>query len=431
MPGPATSPSLREGLRTRLGLGDATEARATLYASHVLLVGALALSNMLLALSLLSAPWRRRLDRADWVVASPLLIPFGLYVLFLLVSIAVSYEPVTSLRALTEVFSLTTTVLAVWLVRGERWVRRVVDGMIAVGALFALWGLAQYLMGYGDLDRRIRGPFSHYMTFAGVLLMIDLLLLAAMVCGRGVRSPWRWVALGAINLALVGSLTRSAWLGLLVAVTVLVLVRAPRLLLLYPPVALAAVLLAPAPVLQRAQSIAELEDPSNYDRLCMAEAGLHMLAERPLFGIGPELVKPRYAIYRHPTAPRYSVPHLHNNLLQLGAERGLATVAAYTWTMLSGLLVAWRSYRQEGGRLGPRADLHLGTFVALLAFNLAGLFENNWGDTEVQRVALFVLALPFCLALGREVTVGAPVAGTVAVGRGEATPGVGVGVVPA
>jgi hypothetical protein len=39
----------------------------------------------------------------------------------------------------------------------------------------------------------------------------------------------------------------------------------------------------------------------------------------------------------------------------------------------------------------------MGVLLALLAFNLAGLFENNWGDAEVQRPILFVLALPFCL----------------------------------
>jgi hypothetical protein len=38
--------------------------------------------------------------------------------------------------------------------------------------------------------------------------------------------------------------------------------------------------------------------------------------------------------------------------------------------------------------------------LALLAFNVAGLFENNWGDTEVQRPALLLFALPFCLAAG-------------------------------
>src|SRR5262249_41752131 len=44
-----------------------------------------------------------------------------------------------------------------------------------------------------------------------------------------------------------------------------------------------------------------------------------------------------------------------------------------------------------------RADLYLGTILALVGFNVAGLFEYNWGDIEVQRLALLVMALPFCL----------------------------------
>ena len=46
---------------------------------------------------------------------------------------------------------------------------------------------------------------------------------------------------------------------------------------------------------------------------------------------------------------------------------------------------------------GPRRDLYLGMLLALLAFAVAGLFEDNWADTEVQRILLFLLALPFCL----------------------------------
>jgi hypothetical protein len=39
--------------------------------------------------------------------------------------------------------------------------------------------------------------------------------------------------------------------------------------------------------------------------------------------------------------------------------------------------------------------------LALLAFNVAGLFEANWRDTEVQRLLLFVLAMPFILERSR------------------------------
>jgi O-antigen ligase len=205
------------------------------------------------------------------------------------------------------------------------------------------------------------------------------------------------VVLAVINLGLLGSLTRGAWVALAVMLAVLLALRRPRYLLAFLPAALLFLLLSPVPLLNRILSITDLQDSSNYDRLCMADAGLRMIAERPLFGIGPDMVQRRYALYRNPTAPRYWVPHLHNNLLNLAAERGVSSLAAYLWLVAAPLFLAVRRYRAEGGADGPRADLYLGTILALIGFNLAGLFEYNWGDVEVQRLALFLLALPFCL----------------------------------
>lgn len=378
-----------------------------LYVSHLATIFSIAASNILLGFTLLSLPWmHHRGDRSgdrpvDWRGFAPLLVPLGFYVLLLLGSIVASYDPRTSLRGVTEVFSLSTLVLAPLFVRGERQVRRLVDLLIAVAALLACTGIVQYFVGYDDLDRRIRGPFSHYMTFSGFLLICDLLLLASMVYTdrwRGHRSLWRWGALAVINVALLGSYTRNAWVAFFVAVTVLVLFRAPRLLLAYVPAAAVFIAIAPVPVLHRVVSITDLKDLSNYDRLCMLEAGLTMVRERPLFGCGPEMVERRYPLYRAPSAPRYEIPHLHNSFLELAAERGLPALASYLWLTLAAAAAAWRRFRAEGGRHGPRADLYVGVMLALLAFNVAGLFENNWGDTEVQRPVLFVLALPFCLA---------------------------------
>lgn len=384
-----------------------------LYVSHLATIFSIAASNILLGFTLLSLPWTYprgdRDDRdnrdncgnrpVDWAGLAPLLVPLGFYVLLLLGSIAASYDPRTSLRSVTEVFSLLTLALAPLLVRSEREVRRLVDLLIAVAALLACTGIVQYLVGYNDLDNRIRGPFSHYMTFSGFLLICDLLLLASMVYTNRWRSLWRWGALAVINVALLGSYTRNAWVAFFVAVTVLVLFRAPRLLLAYVPAAAVFIVLAPVPVLHRVVSITDLRDQSNYDRLCMLEAGLTMVRERPLFGCGPEMVERRYPLYRAPSAPRYEIPHLHNSLLELAAERGLPALGAYLWLTLAAVAVAWRRFKAEGGRHGPRADLYVGVMLALLAFNVAGLFENNWGDSEVQRPVLFVLALPFCLAI--------------------------------
>jgi O-antigen ligase len=385
---------------------DAADSRAErtgygLFVSHLATIFSIAASNIFLGLALLSLPWTRR-RHVPWADLTPLMIPLGFYVLLLVGSIIASYDPATSARGVTEVFSLSTLAMAPLLVRRERQVRFAVDALVVAAALLACFGLSQYLFGYGDIDRRIRGPFSHYMTFSGYLLICDLLLVSAMVYGGRWRSLWRWGALAVINVALLGSYTRNAWVALALALTVLVVIRAPRLVLAYVPAAVLFVVLAPVPLLHRVVSISDLRDPSNYDRLCMLEAGLAMVRERPLFGLGPELIERRYAIYRPAAAPRYDVPHLHNNLLQIAAERGLPALASYLWLTIAAIVVAWRGFRREGGSKGRRADLYVGAMLALLAFNLAGLFENNWGDTEVQRPALFLLAIPFCLKAGTD-----------------------------
>jgi O-antigen ligase len=367
-----------------------------LYASHLAAIFSVSISNVLLGLTLLALPWTRRRP-VPWAKLTPLWLFLGLYVLLLGGAIVASSEFATSARGWTEAFNLSTLFLAPLLLRRERQVRRVVDVLVAVAALLACHGLSQYLFGYGDIDRRIRGPFSHYMTFSGFLLICDLLLVASMVYGGRWRSLWRWGALAVINVALLGSYTRNAWVALAVALTVLVVIRAPRLLPAYVPAAVLFIILAPVPLLHRVTSIVDLHDISNYDRLCMLDAGLTMIRERPLFGLGPDVVKHRYAIYRPPSAPRYNVPHLHNSLLQLAAERGLPALGSYLGLTIAALALAWRRFRREGGRAGPRADLYVGALLAILAFNVAGLFENNWGDAEVQRTALFALAIPFCL----------------------------------
>ena len=386
-------------------------ARAFLYSAHLLTTWALGVSNVLLGLMLLAAPWLDALRLPQARAARRAAGAAGLYLLFLVASILASRDPAASLGALSEFASFGTFFVGLVWLRGERDVRRLVDLLILVGAVVALSGLAQVLLGYGGIDRRIRGPFSHYMTFAGTLLLLDLLLVARMlvrrerVPGRGPtawldRPAVSWNALGLISLALLVSLTRSAWLALVAALLGLAAVARPRHLLAAVPIAAVFLVVAPVPLVHRMISIANVRDESNYDRVVMAEAGLRMVAERPLLGVGPDLVKRYWPVYRHPSAPRLVTPHLHNAYVQLAAERGLLTLAAYLALLGCAAAAAWRGYRSGVAAGDGAADLHLGVLAALAGFSIAALFENNWGDTEVQRLVLFLLAVPFCLAAG-------------------------------
>jgi putative inorganic carbon (hco3(-)) transporter len=400
--------TLAGALPSQPGLRVAT----ALYAAHLLLGWAIAISNVLLGLAVVAVAvaagtgaGERRFDEA----ARPAIRLAIAYLLLLLAATAASLEPAGSLRSTSEIFNFATFVLALLLVRGETQVRWLVDALILVGGLVALSGLGQFLVGYGELERRIRGPFSHYMTFAGVLLMLDMLLVARLLerprSARGsgptawLDRPWvAWSIFAAITSALLASLTRGAWVALAVALVVVLTRRHPKLLALLPVAVLVFLLVAPVTVVARARSIADPFDSSNYDRVCMAEAGLRMIGERPLLGVGPGQVARIYPLYRHPTAPRLVVPHLHNAYLQIGAERGIPALSVFVALLVTALLAAERGLR----RGGPALDLHVGFLGAIGAFAIAALFEDNWGDTEVQRLALFLLAAPFCLARRNE-----------------------------
>ena len=372
------------------------------FAGHLLTVWGLALSNALLGLTLLwSARHHRRLNW-QWPRTAPILVPLGLYAIVFIVSVMTSLDPATSVRELKSLLGLTTLPLAMLLVRGQAQVRRIFDLTLWLMVLLALYGMGQYLLtDYGPLDKRIPGPFSHYMTFAGVLLLGVFLILGRLMAHNGWKQLRYWLALMLVTATLLLTLTRGAWIAAALISAAVLLRRGRRFLPAYAmALAVVAVLLvsfAPETWRARISSIADPRDESNYDRLSMLQAGFYMISERPLFGIGPGLVKQRYPIYRHPTAPLFKAAHLHNSFLQTAAERGLLSLAIYLWLMAAGLLLAYRGYRQEGGAGGERADLYLGVMLALIGFNLAGLFEANWRDTEIQRLVLFLLAVPCCL----------------------------------
>ncbi|MEM8962387.1 MAG: O-antigen ligase family protein [Acidobacteriota bacterium] len=375
-----------------------------LHVAHLATVWGIAASNGFQALLGFWAGWYWwRLSRAGrrlgvWAAGFPVMVPLVIYIIALIVAVIFSVDRSASVGELRDILALTTLPLTLMFFRGTRDVRRAIEVLIAMCVLSAIYGLAQYyLTDYGDLHNRIKGPFSHYQTYAGVLLIGDLLLLARMVGTDAWRRGWAWGALAVINWALLASLTRGPWVAAAVTFGAYVIVRLRRYLLFYVIAAMLFLLLAPDPWLDRLRSIGDLQDASNYDRLCMVEAGLYMIGERPLCGLGPAMVEELYPLYRHPTAPRINVPHLHNSFLQLTAERGVLALGAYIWMMVAAFGWAYRRYRDEGSAGGIRADLWLGVLMALVAFNLAGLFEDNWSDGEVQRLVLFLLAVPWCL----------------------------------
>ena len=105
--------------------------------------------------------------------------------------------------------------------------------LIATTTVMALYGLSQSFT--HGVDFRVRGTMGSKMTFAGLLMLVDLMTLAQLLFRTHRRQlVWTIPALLLITAALLMTQTRSAWCGLIVGCCVLFGLRKKVLLLAVP-----------------------------------------------------------------------------------------------------------------------------------------------------------------------------------------------------
>jgi O-antigen ligase len=317
----------------------------------------------------------------------------------IVVSTVFSRDPLASARHVGGVFLLLLLPLAADLLEDARRGRALFLALAASATAISLAGLWQFVHGGDALGNRIHANLSIYMTFSGLTMVSGCLLAGFGLEDRGAR---RWLGLAAVIPfgAMLLSFTRNAYVGTLAALLVYFAWRRPRGLLLLVPSLVLLFILLPADVRSRTRSIGDLSDPSNWDRLAMVHAGTRMIADFPVTGLGPEMVKRYYVLYRDPDATRWRVPHLHNNALQFAAASGLPAAAAYL--ALAFLVIARTALLLRRERRPEQAALLSGVLLASVALFVAGLFEYNFGDTEVEMATLLVWAVPFSPAVAPE-----------------------------
>lgn len=253
-----------------------------------------------------------------------------------------------------------------------------------VGILSA-WGLYEFIvLDRRDLEHRITGPSTHVMTFSGLLLPLSLMLL---VFWWHERRWWQITAGSLGTLTLLLTFTRSVWLGWIVAAFVILVALRARLAFYALPVLILFITFLPLDLFSRVISTFDVKQESNFDRLRMLEAGAEMIRDFPLLGVGPANVKETYSIYRRHDAPRARPPHLHNNVVQLWAERGILGLGAYILLLALFLRECIRGWR------GPRRMWAEAGVAIAVSLTVAGLFEFNFGDTEVFYLMLNLFAL--------------------------------------
>jgi len=330
------------------------------------------------------------------------LLPLGAFMVTTLVSLAVSPDPSVGWHPIQKFVLFSMVLVAVVFVADESRVTSAYKLLLVVGSASALLAIGQFVvkeityLRTGDLAadptllNRITGPLGHWMTFSGVELLVACAAVPALtVLGR------KWIVpFLIIGTALILSSTRGVWLGAFAGFCFV----APALPRRVVVGVLALVVLAGAaasPFVYRRVTMSL--DPSlatNYSRGVYFSVGAKMIEGNPLFGVGPERVHDEFPKF-YSGELDFFYGHLHNNILQIGAERGLICLATFLWFLVE----LYRSLLKRMNSLGEENRwIPLASLGALTAFVVAGMTEYNFGDSEVLVLLLFIISLPFGLA---------------------------------
>jgi O-antigen ligase len=155
-------------------------------------------------------------------------------------------------------------------------------------------------------------------------------------------------------------------------------------------------ILSPREVKNRALSIFSTKSYSNAQRLEYLNAGIKIIKEYPIFGTGPNTVEmefqnPKYGLSEE---AKQNV-HLHNNIIQIAAERGIPTLLAWFVFLVWLFISLVQLVPKKNAALYP---LTVAAIAAFLAHFAAGFFEYNFADAEVAALFFFIMTLPFATA---------------------------------
>ena len=256
-------------------------------------------------------------------------------------------------------------------------------------------------------DERASGFYGQYQTYAEVLQLVASLALGMLLSLRrklSVKGLLLGVALAGLVFALILTVTRASWAGLLASAFTVALVGASRRTLLWTAALALPLALAGLFVLQQKRQVGFIDtrEGSTSWRLLVWQEGARILVRHPrhlLVGTGMDSLKRRWREWGMFDKGRQPWGHLHSTPLQIAFERGVPALLVWVaWLFVYGRML-WRLARGGLGDDWVVRGLVLGALGGLVGFLAAGLVHYNFGDSEV--VMVFYLIMGLALAAER------------------------------
>ncbi|HEV2908315.1 MAG TPA: LPS export ABC transporter periplasmic protein LptC [Candidatus Eremiobacteraceae bacterium] len=336
--------------------------------------------------------------RRGWLalVEPPLALPLLAVIATAALAGAIGVSPASSAFELVcEVGNFIAFVAIVWNMWDDRIRRTLLACYFTVGIAATVFGVALTLTRhppemFAYQHGRAAGTFLQPNEFGGYLLFFIALGIAQAGAPLLLRRLGAAAAIvGTIALAL--SVSRAAWLGLIIGLPILIwrFGRAARVA--YVSAALVALVLGTTSFRDVAH------DPSeNPSRIAVWQGAVRMAERFALTGVGPLGFSKVYPTLKQPDAAVDEV-HAHDLPLNVLVENGVLGFAAFVWLIVAGIAQARRTIRQ----IPPDDRERTLLFYGLAAAFIASAFQNV---LDVVSTFVFLLWWPMMglmFALGR------------------------------
>lgn len=352
----------------------------------------------------------------------PVKLPLALFCVWTMISICFAKFPAAGGFTIRKLTLFLILLLTVNLISSARHLLFLFKALFIEAAVAGAVGVVQFVHQYQAVRvqhphkiylymtmTRIVGLQGHWMNFGGQQMMMFAALVAFLLLaakwrpaapaasnsGRQSKSRTRlwWIALAVVALSILLNLTRGVWLGCFFAAVYLIARWRARWLWALPVVIVLTLVAGPRMLQRREESVLHPKrDTSLAERFEMWGVGWRMIKKHPLVGVGPENIPGLYDFYLPPgkVAILGYHDHLHDNFIQLAAERGLPCLAAWLWLM-GAFLAYCVCARRKLSRLRWVADAGIAVWLTLM---IEGIFEFNFGSSPVLMVFLFLISAP-------------------------------------
>lgn len=252
--------------------------------------------------------------------------------------------------------------------------------IIGTGVLLAMLGFIQ-LKVFPDFSFMVPQGWDPHVgrllstwfdpNFLGGLFVLLIAIAASVALYTPFKqSRWLWIAAGIMSLATVLTFSRSAYVGLVVALGIIGLARSRVALFLGALAMISVVMLVPR-VQERVIGIRSVDETAQL-RLVSYRNAFTVIGDHALLGVGYNLYKYVQVEYNFlEKTNEHSASGSDSSLLTMWVTTGTVGLVIYLWIFLAMMVEAWRTWRDQ--RL-PRPWQGYG--LGLVA-GLSGLFAHS------------------------------------------------------